>query len=53
MKRRGFTLGIGAAALPLSGRAQQASKLRRVGYLGIGTLAVAQPFFDVHHAALR
>ena len=38
MKRRAFVTGLGAAlAAPLAGQAQQAGKINRLGFLGLGS----------------
>jgi putative tryptophan/tyrosine transport system substrate-binding protein len=52
MRRREFItlLGGAAAAWPLAGRAQQADKIYRIGYISSGD---TQPFVNAFHDALR
>jgi putative ABC transport system substrate-binding protein len=55
MKRREFItlLGGAGAAWPLAARAQQAGKVRRIGYLGFGPASTNAPRVEALRAGLR
>jgi putative tryptophan/tyrosine transport system substrate-binding protein len=55
MNRRSFvgTLGLGLLAAPLAAEAQQAGKVRRIGYLDQGSAARNRPYFEAFRQGLR
>src|SRR3954471_22558386 len=56
MRRRELMLLLGGTALiawPLVARAQQASKVWRIGYLGFGSAAASVEFVEALRAGLR
>ena len=53
MKRRAFIAGLGAAALPLAGRAQQAGKVWRVGMLDTTPATINGKNIDAFRAGMR
>ena len=54
MKRRDFiTLLGGAAAWPLAARAQQQTKIARIGILGLALAAAVAPYVNAVRAGLR
>ncbi len=53
MKRRAFIAGLGAAALPLAGRAQQAGKVWRVGMLDTTPATINGKNIDAFRGGMR
>src|SRR5262245_66090866 len=54
LRRRDFiTLLGGAAACPLAARAQQATKVARIGFLGLAPVVSAAPRVDALRTGLR
>src|SRR4029453_15760658 len=55
MKRRAFItlLGGAAAAWPLTVRAQQGERVRRIAWFGLGRADVPSPYLDSLRAGLR
>ena len=53
MKRREFIIGGAAAAWPLAVRAEQSTKIARIGILGLASAAGAAPYVDAVRSGLR
>jgi putative ABC transport system substrate-binding protein len=53
MRRRDFIVGLGVAAMPFTGHAQQLGRTARIGFLGSGTAGGSAKSVDALRAGLR